>query len=381
MMKNFYLERVEEKHFYMRDGRILFEGTPDNVRHYSKRGLTIVLDYKFGRGEVPEADVNMQLRAYLVMVPGEDVPESMRNQGYSGEFRPSALLRFKLCPGSLALERKMRADGLTMAETDDAAEGRLMHAAAANPKAPRDHLTPEQLETVERSETMAEEFVKMVLAGDGAWPYYGAIIQPRTREKADTVFYTKPDILKAKTEIDEIFDKAQEPDAKRNASADACKFCLCKTNCPEYDGWLMEVEKIRHLPSAKWTGEMWDVFLTRRLEFSKFLEQRYEEAKKILGAIPEAIPGWTLKDGNKVRRVTDLPAAWVALQGMITAKEFSDACTVALGTLEEAYWRKKQASGNAITQKEATAAINVALHGIIELKQNAPSVTKAKEEK
>ena len=107
MMENFYLERVEEKHYYIREGTILFDGTPDRIREYTKRGITIAIDCKFGRGEVPEADVNMQLRAYLVMIPVEGIDGPM-NQGYSAEFRPSSLLRFKVCPGALALERKMR---------------------------------------------------------------------------------------------------------------------------------------------------------------------------------------------------------------------------------------------------------------------------------
>ena len=381
-MKPFYIELIEEPHIYIRDGKPLFGGTPDRVLRFPKQSLTILIDRKFGRNEVPTADVNMQLRAYLTMTPAAELEFGLP-PGYSEEFRPSSMLRIKLCPGSLALERQMRSQGLSDDEpTEYAEEGRRLHKAMAEPLAPREHLTPEQIETVEKAERMEREFLDFVLNCElpvqGEAPYWGAVVQPRTSKKADMAFYTNDDIIKAKIEIDGIWDKAHQEGAPRNASPDACCFCPCKALCPEYKSWLLAVEKIQHLPAAQWSVDQWEVFLTRRRELQKFLDERYEDAKRIAATIPDAIPGWELEPGDNVRHVADIVAAWAALSDVISAKEFSESCKIVLGAIEETIWRARKDTPGKVTQKEAKTIVNSKLANLIELKQKAPSLVRKK---
>ncbi len=54
--------------FHDDDGTELFTGTPDVVRVYQQPRVVAVEDFKYGRIEVQEAALNLQLRAYLVMV-------------------------------------------------------------------------------------------------------------------------------------------------------------------------------------------------------------------------------------------------------------------------------------------------------------------------
>jgi len=75
-------------------------------------------------------------------------------------FRPSSMLRRKLCPGSMALE-----SSITQIEDEDEyqAEGKLLHALTANPLLSRATLEPSQLDLVECVEKAEAEFVEKIL--------------------------------------------------------------------------------------------------------------------------------------------------------------------------------------------------------------------------
>jgi hypothetical protein len=375
-----YVELIEHLHLYIRDGKPLFAGTPDRVLRFPKQGVTVVTDFKFGRLEVPSADINMQLRAYLCMIPVAEFDDGGVPYGYSEHFRPSSLLRFKLCPGALAFERQMTVQGLSDPEpTQDSMEGALLHKAIAEPLSPRDYLTPEALETVEKAERMEKEFLDFVLASNSILPFYGAIVQPRTSKKADPVSYTEDDIGKALMEINGIWDAAHQEGAPRNASADACRFCPAKVLCPEYKAWIGQIEKVRHLPVAQWNDEQMDEFESRRGEAIRWFEHVHDQIKSIKAANPERLPGWVLRDGDEVRHITDIPSAWLALSELLNAQQFSAACRIALGEIEGTLWRIRKDTSGRITQREAKAIVNSKLGALIQLHQNAPSLVRKKD--
>lgn len=75
-------------------------------------------------------------------------------------FRPSSMLRRRLCPGSMALES-------TVTQIDDPdeyqAEGNLLHALTADPLQSRAGLQPAQLDLVETVEKAEAEFIEKIL--------------------------------------------------------------------------------------------------------------------------------------------------------------------------------------------------------------------------
>jgi Protein of unknown function (DUF2800) len=375
-----YIEHREELHVYLRDGKPLFAGTPDRVVVFPRENVRVCIDYKTGRAEVPPADVNMQVRAYLTMIPVAEFDDGGVPFAYSEEFRPSSMLRLQKCPGSLQLARNMASQGLSEPEpSEDASEGKVLHKAICERLEPREHLTPEQFDVVLKAEAMEQEFLDFVLGADPKLPFYGAILQPRTSAKADMVFYTDGDIEAARLEINAIWDAAHAENAHRHASGDACKFCPCKVLCPEFKEWAFAVEKIAHLPAAQWTSEMWDVFLTRRTDLQKFLEDRYEEAKEIVSVAPEAIPNWELKPGAERRHVEDVVEAWKILGTVISAREFSNSCTLSLTGLETIVWQHYRDAKTPISQKEAKKIVNGLLAKAITLKRTSPSLKRVKE--
>ncbi len=76
-------------------------------------------------------------------------------------FRPSSMLRRKVCPGSLALE-----SSLSQVEDENPyqAEGKKLHALTADPSLSRDSLEPSQLDLVLAVESAESEFISKILA-------------------------------------------------------------------------------------------------------------------------------------------------------------------------------------------------------------------------
>lgn len=78
-------------------------------------------------------------------------------------FRPSSMLRRKLCPGSLALESTLPAKAGDEPDDEFQAEGRKLHALIADPSLPRDGLKPSQLELIELVERAEKTFLETIL--------------------------------------------------------------------------------------------------------------------------------------------------------------------------------------------------------------------------
>src|SRR2546425_436647 len=247
----------------------------------------------------------------------------------------------------------------------------MLHAMLANPKISRLHLEPEQFETVAKAESMATEFINGLKIEPGHG--YGAIIQPRISDKAFAVRYTPQNLKMARAEILDIWEAAHKKDAPRRASPESCQFCQAKALCPEYKAFFFAIEKISHIPAAQWSAEQWDLFLTRRRELTKFLEDRYEDAKRIKAANPDALPGWELRQGKQRRVIDDIISAWKALESEFDAAEFSVACKLSASALETILWQKH---AGMMSQASAKWTVNRLLGNLITLKQDKPSLVK-----
>ena len=75
-------------------------------------------------------------------------------------FRPSSMLRRRLCPGSMDLESTVTQ---VDSEDDFQAEGKLLHALTADPLLSRASLEPNQLDLIEAVEKAEREFIEKIL--------------------------------------------------------------------------------------------------------------------------------------------------------------------------------------------------------------------------
>ncbi len=208
--------------------------------------------------------------------------------------------------------------------------------------------------------------------------YFGCLSQPRVSSKPQIVFYGPAEIEKARQEIFAIHDSCYAENAPRTPSPEACTYCTAQAICPEFAQWRNAVTKSEHLPTNQWSDEMMEDFLMRRTLVEKFCKDRMEDIKLIKQANPDRLPGWSLVPGNSVRTVTDLVAAWSALQSHMSAREFSDACDISIGALEKILWQRSQGDTvrGKLSQAQARALLNDLLKGLIELRRNKPSLEK-----
>jgi hypothetical protein len=226
-------------------------------------------------------------------------------------------------------------------------------------------------------------YIAMVSEKYQASDYYGQLTQPRVSSKSHIVYYTREDVAKARLEIKALWDASHAPDAPRRASHDACNFCRAQTVCPEFQSWLGAIEKSKHLPVAQWTDGQMSLFEERRGMLEKFLKETHKQIFAIKQADPERLPGWSIKPGANVRRVNDLVAAWSALQSLLSdgfgneaAKQFSNCCDISIGALEDLIYNMLKDAAKKKSQKEVKRLVNDALSGLIELRQNKPSLVK-----
>lgn len=352
-------------------GAILFSGRPDRVLVYPES--RVVIDRKFGFIPVQPAESNIQLRAYLIM--------NLAPKGFVAQdnpaFRPSNLLRRKLCYGSLALEGTIPPPPPLEDPTRYATEGRLLHEHMADPGMSRANLTPEQMEVIEAAEAMERDFIELVESKRQPGWAYATIVQPRVSSAFHTVAYSPADLQASRAEILALWKAAHQKDAQRHPSEDACRHCRATAICEEHKAWIMAVEKIAHLPAYAWNPDQWQLFLERKAALAKFLEDRYEEAKQIVAVEPNRIPGWVLKDGAVIRNISDIVGAWSRLGSQMTAAEFSKCCKIRLGDLERLVWQSRRGTASELSQKEVKQLINALLDGLIEGCRSSPSLVRS----
>jgi len=108
------------------------------------------------------------------------------------------------------------------------------------------------------------------------------------------------------------------------------------------------------------------------------LAAKKAELRSIIEADPEAVTGWKLKDGRKIRKVTNTGAAWSAIENSfgLTLDEFLSFCEVSPAKLEEFVYDDIKASGNKETRKQVKESVEAALGDLVEVKQAQQSLVK-----
>jgi len=201
--------------------------------------------------------------------------------------------------------------------------------------------------------------------------------------------YNVEDLIRAREEIRAIIRNASAPGATRTAGERQCRYCKAVGICPEAREAISETlavvdPHVDSLPldAAPETVELLVHFLDGKelayiRERKKIAEMVFtltdEEIRRRLQVDPNAVPGWALKPGNKVRTITNAQQAFKLLNGLIDPKTFASCCTVAIGPLEHAF---RDAHGSTVAQSKQ--ALTERLASVIEEKQNNPSIVRAK---
>lgn len=203
-----------------------------------------------------------------------------------------------------------------------------------------------------------------------------AIIQPLVTMTPQVTVYTADHIKQAESQMFERVRRSNDPKSLRVAGEVQCKFCKAKRQCPEYQtfagGSVPAMLSILDVPIAQWTPEQRAVFCDRLSVAQKWLDDAKEFVKEGLSRDPNFCPGWALRPGNKRETIKDPQAVFdrfATIGG--TVQQFMKTVTVRKEALREAVNALTGAKG-----KSLDAAITTLTDGLVDVKHNAPSLSK-----
>lgn len=205
-----------------------------------------------------------------------------------------------------------------------------------------------------------------------------AIIQPRValQDRVTRVVYEPEDIKQARQELLDIASAIRFCGEQRNPGKEQCKYCkaLGTDRCPESADTAKALAPLA-LGDVMPTPER----LAQALDLAVVAEsviERYRDYAKEFIAAGGVIPGWSLKEGNTVRKLKCAGKAWECAQEVLSPEEFIDACRVGVVDLQNAMADKRR-----WTQREARANFDHIMAPALTSEQNAPSLVRDKREK
>ena len=198
-----------------------------------------------------------------------------------------------------------------------------------------------------------------------------AIIQPLAGGTT-IAEYNEAELAAANKEICGIVLASSFPNAPRNPSPDACKWCKAKSICPDAYGNAKAATTTLQVASSVAVSTLSNEELAsldaKSLIVEDFIDEIRKELKSRLMAGSQ-IAGYSLGKGRITRNVTDTAAAISALSSVLSHDAVMDCAKLSVSSLEKAVAKAKGLKG-----KDAKAALDDALGWIIETKESEPSI-------
>ena len=187
--------------------------------------------------------------------------------------------------------------------------------------------------------------------------------------------YTIQELAHAYNEILDTLRAIHAENAPFNPSPEACQYCPAALICQALKDTIMPVARTQYsaLPiepdrAAKLLDEV-AVIKSHLVEIEKFYFQRLSEDPTF------SIPGYALVPGITRREVVNWHAARKRLEEFIDAADLAASETYSITDIEKALGRKLK-----LKAKEAKVKLNEILAGLIEEKQNQPSLRRVRGE-
>ena len=208
-----------------------------------------------------------------------------------------------------------------------------------------------------------------------------AILQPWVSQKPSIALYDQFEAELALRLLKQTILDAADPDAPRTPGA-WCTHCPALTNCEEAK---QSLARTSNLAQRIGTGEFAlpigeaGADLLENMELAETaLKALRKSYKAILLEDPAAIPGWYMKEGKKVRQISDIQKAYeIASQSAdLPLEEFLKSVTVNITALE--------ALVNDVTKfkgRHAADFFNETFGSVINFKQYSPELARESERK
>jgi hypothetical protein len=205
------------------------------------------------------------------------------------------------------------------------------------------------------------------------------LVQPRVSWDVDLVTYREADLHEAAVEIKDMLDYGDRPDAPRIPGPSQCNHCRAIGVCPEAKAAVTAL--IAEGATLDLDGHDLANWLEGCAVAEKVIDFYRTQAKRMLADDPNAIPGWTLKDGATRREITDPQGAFDA--SGLPVEEFMPIVDVPVGKLETLtvdHWQAlAREEGTELTKTYLKQEFNKTMLPYITTTKNAPSLVRVKE--
>lgn len=201
-----------------------------------------------------------------------------------------------------------------------------------------------------------------------------SIVQPFAQRSPPCV-YDEKDLQRALRDMRNRVRQSNNPISPRIAGEKQCRYCRAKSICKEYSAWTrgaLPLMATAGLDIQKpWTREQWAQFLTIAPEAEAWIEEKRQQAKRLLKDNPEAIPGFALEDSGTRQKITNVQAVFEQSTARgVTTEAFMRAVNVTKKGLTDAL-RGTGLEGQALKQTLAEV-----LFGNTEEKEIEPKIVK-----
>jgi CRISPR/Cas system-associated exonuclease Cas4 (RecB family) len=197
------------------------------------------------------------------------------------------------------------------------------------------------------------------------------IVQPMAGPTTITE-YEEIDINLATEQIVEICRKAYAPDAPRNPSPEACKYCRARAICPEAGGKVRSLAKNSVESILALSDDQLAEYNDAADVAESVIEAIRSETRRRLNA-GSSIRGFELKAGRSTRTIENADEAYTRLADILGAPEFAQCCTVSVSQLEKAVVAKLQ-----LKAKEGKEKLAELLGDVLTTKQGEPVMSRKK---
>jgi hypothetical protein len=165
-----------------------------------------------------------------------------------------------------------------------------------------------------------------------------AILAPKLRERVTIADYDRYEMELAYRLMRLSLAEAAVPDAVRTPG-NYCTRCPARNNCEEVRGLIGRTYNLAdRIEKGQYQiplGEKGAAYLDNIKTVRTILKSLEEAYKAKLAESPDAIPGWRLKEGKKVRVILEPEKAFArAKQHWFSESDFWECCDVAIGRLE-----------------------------------------------
>jgi Protein of unknown function (DUF2800) len=179
-----------------------------------------------------------------------------------------------------------------------------------------------------------------------------AILQPWVSSRPSIAVYDEAEAELALRELRATIRDCADPDAPRLAGV-WCDKCPAFTFCDEPKRLTARTKDLAKqiaegnfaLPLGTKGAQLLDAIKLAQ----DWLDAIWKRYKTIVAEQPDAIPGWYLKDGRKVRKIADLSKALAIAEGFMTREEFFKAANVSVTALEELCKKPSGLRGRALS--------------------------------